>query len=176
MRKKKMHASFIEQLRGVVSSLKDMKPNEMHVLTVHANYGNYEIVIGPENNSPDEKMHERPVEINGEIHHLFISPDSVSPNPSKQQIHDKLKHTVIMQDLAVHLHDPNGDGEHAVGHDGSRHGVMPRGMINMAGDEGEEILHQMEESGELNDVTYHIIQEDILHALEKKREEETTEL
>ena len=53
---------------------------------------------------------------------------------------------------------------------------MPRGMINMAGKEGEEILHEMEESGRLNDITYHIIQNDILHALEKKGEEPTIEL
>ncbi len=167
------HASFIEQLKGVVESLKDMKPNEMHVLTVHANYGNYEIVIGPEDL---EGQHRRSLEINGEIHHLFISPDEISPHPSKVEIHEKLKHTVIMQDLTIHLHDPSGDGTHAMGHDGTSQGVMPRGMINMAGEEGEELLHNIEANGELNDITYHIIQEDILGALNKQKEEETMEM
>ncbi len=176
MKRKQSHATFLEQLKRSIASLKHMKPNDMHVLTVHANYGNYEIVIGPEAKQGLGGNHERMVEINGEIHHLFISPDSIAPNPSRQQIHDKLKHTVIMQDLAVHLRDSKGDGQHASGHDGSAHGVMPRGMINMAGEEGEELIHKMEESGQLNDITYHIIQDDILHALEKKQEEETAEM
>jgi hypothetical protein len=81
-----------------------------------------------------------------------------------------------MQDLTVHLRDPKGDGQHAMGHDGSSHGVMPRGMINMAGSEGEQLIHKMEESGKLNDITYHIIQDDILHALEKRKDEETVEV
>jgi len=166
------HPPFIEQLKGVVESLKDMKPNEMHVLTVHANYGNYEIVIGPEN---PQGHHHRSLEINGEIHHLFISPEEISPHPSKLEIHEKLKHTVIMQDLTVHLRDPHGDGAHAMGHNGDTQGVLPRGMINMAGEDGEELLHNVEENGELNDITYHIIQEDILGALSKQREEETME-
>ena len=176
MKKRKSHMAFIEQLKAAISSLKNMKPDEMHVITVHANYGNYEIVIGPENKSAPEGKHLRSIEINGEIHHLFISPESISPNPSKQQVHDKLKHTVIMQDLTVHLLDANGDGRHASGHDGSKHGVMPRGMINMAGQEGEELLHQVEESGQLNDITYRIIQNDILQALQKRKKDQTLEM
>lgn len=151
-----------------------MKPEDMHVLTVHANYGNYEIVIGPE--MPEDKggKRHRELEINGEVHHLFISEDAITPNPSNEQIHDKLKDTVIMQDLSVHLRDANGDGQHAIGNNGSKRGVMPRGMINMAGHRGEELVHEIEENGELDDMTYQIIQEDILHALEKRREEELT--
>ena len=176
MKKRRSNACFLEQLKQVVSELKDMKPNEMHVITVHANYGNYELVIGAEEHEMSGEQQHRPVEINGEIHHLFVSPDSISPNPSQEQIHDKLKHTVIMQDLSIHLRDDEGDGEHATGHDGSSQGVMPHGMINMAGEEGEELVHQVEESGKLNDVTYQIIQEDILHALRKKEEEKTIDL
>lgn len=176
MKKKRSHASFLEQLKQVVSELKEMKPNEMHVITVHANYGNYELVIGPENEGVTNEEHHRSVEINGEIHHLFISPNSISPNPSQEQIHEKLKHTVIMQDLSIHLKDKDGDGEHAISHNGSAQGVMPRGLINMAGKEGEDMIHKVEESGELNDITYRIIQEDILHALKKEEEEKTIEL
>lgn len=172
MKKRMSHASFLEQLKKTISSLKNMKPDDMHVLTVHANYGNYEIVIGPESHERGDDDHRRAVEINGEIHHLFITPDSISPNPSHNQIHDKLKHTVIMQDLEVHLRDTDGDGRHAEGNEGSKYGVEPRGMINMAGKEGEEIVHEMEVSGKLNDITYRIIQEDILHALDKRRAEE----
>jgi len=174
MKKKRSHATFIEQLKRTISSLKHMKPSDMHVLTVHANYGNYEIVIGPEERHGEKKC-ERAVEINGEIHHLFISPHSVSPNPSKQQIHDKLKNTVIMQDLAIHLRDRRGDGRHATGNGNAKRGIKPRGMINMAGQHGAELVHDMEESGELVDITYKIIQQDILHALEKRKDEETLE-
>jgi hypothetical protein len=171
---KKRKTPFLEQLRQVIKELKDMKPDEMHVITVHANYGNYELVIGPEDENKEDGQ--RPVEINGEIHHLFLSPGSISANPSKKQIRNKLKHTVIMQDLSIHLEDYDGEGEHATGHNGSSQGVMPRGMINMAGKEGEELIHKVEESGELNDITYHIIQDDILHALKKEEEEKTLEL
>lgn len=171
MKRRHSHLAFLAQLKQAVSSLNEMKPEEMHVLTVHANYGNYELVIGPEVNEGDGRRH-RELEINGEIHHLFISEDEITPNPSNEQIHDKLKDTVIMQDLSVHLKDPDGDGYHAIGSNGSKRGVMPRGMINMAGHKGEELIHEIEENGELDDITYHIIQEDILNALEKRREEE----
>lgn len=177
MKKRQIHTSFLEQLREVVAELKEMKPNEMHVITVHANYGSYELVIGPEDQEIRRDIeHHRPVEINGEIHHLFISPESISPNPSRNQIHDKLRHTVIMQDLSIHLRDDDGDGEHAHANNGSTSGVMPHGLINMAGEEGEELIHQVEESGQLNDDTYHIIQDDILHALKREKNDETVEL
>lgn len=172
MKRRQSHAAFLEQLKHTVSALNEMKPGDMHVLTVHANYGNYEIVIGPEVPESDSGKRHRELEINGEIHHLFITEDTITPNPSHEQIHDKLKDTVIMQDLSVHLRDTNGDGEHAVGNNGSKRGVMPRGMINMAGHRGEELIHKIEENGELDDITYQIIQDDILHALEKRKEEE----
>lgn len=172
MKRRRSHDAFLAQLKRKISSLNEMKPEDMHVITVHANYGNYEIVIGPEVREGKGKSH-RELEINGEIHHLFVSEDDISPNPSHEQVHDKLRNTVIMQDLTVHLKDPNGDGMHAIGSNGSKQGVIPRGMINMAGNKGEELIHEIEENGKLADITYQIIQEDILHALEKRKEEET---
>jgi hypothetical protein len=174
MKRRQTHAVFLDQLKRTVSSLNEMKPEDMHVITVHANYGNYEIVIGPEIPEGMGGKRHRELEINGEIHHLFISKDTITPNPSNRQIHEKLKDTVIMQDLSVHLKDPNGDGHHAIGNNGSKRGVMPRGMINMAGQRGEELVHEIEENGDLDDMTYQIIQEDILHALEKRKEGEAT--
>jgi len=174
MKRRQSHAAFLAQLKRTVSSLNKMKPEDMHVLTVHANYGNYEIVIGPEMGEEGSVGRHRELEINGEIHHLFISGNTITPNPSHEQIHDKLKDTVIMQDLSVHLKDLKGDGHHAIGSNGSKRGVMPRGMINMAGSRGEELIHEIEENGELDDITYQIIQEDILNALEKRKEEEAT--
>lgn len=174
MKRHQSHAAFLEQLKRTVSSLNDMKPEDMHVLTVHANYGNYEIVIGPEIPEGQGMRRHRELEINGEVHHLFISKDEITPNPSHEQIHDKLKDTIIMQDLSVHLRDLEGNGLHAIGNNGSKRGVMPRGMINMAGNRGEELIHQIEENGELDDITYQIIQEDILNALEKRDQEEAS--
>lgn len=176
MKRRKAHIAFIDELKEAVSSLKHMKPDEMHVITVHANYGNYEIVIGPEQGNSPEGKHLRPIEINGEIHHLFISPEAIAPNPSKQQVDEKLKHTVIMQDLSIHLRDARGDGRHASGRNGSGAGVLPRGMINMAGPEGEELLHEVDRSGKLNDVTYKIIQQDILQALKQRRRAKVAEM
>ena len=101
MKRHRSHASFIENLRQKIRSLRKMKPEDIHVFTIDASYGRYQIVIGPL-----EKNHRRSLEIDGNIHHLFISPKAISPNPSKNQIRTNLKNTIIMRDLSVHLFDP----------------------------------------------------------------------
>ena len=160
MKKKRSHAAFVENLRRQVRSLKKMKPNDVHVFTIDANYGHYQIVIGP-----SKKNHERDLEITGEIHQLFVSPDSIRPNPSKHQVHDNLKDTVIMRDLEIHLHDPKGDGKSLKMADSDAHA---KECINLAGKNGELLMHQP--NRKLSMAAYKIVQKDILHALE----EETT--
>ena len=93
MKRRQSHAAFLAQLKRTVSSLNEMKPEDMHVLTVHANYGNYEIVIGPEIPEGEGSRRHRELEINGEIHHLFISEGEITPNPSHEQIHDTVSYT-----------------------------------------------------------------------------------
>lgn len=162
MKNRRSHASFIENLRRKVRSLKGLKPHDVHVLTVNANYGHYQIVVGPR-----RKNRERDLEIRGEIHHLFVSPHSIRPNPSRHQINDNLKGTVIVRDLEVRLHDPKGDGKNLMMKDCEAH---PREYINLAGKKGDMLMHDLESGNKLSMAAYRIIQEDILHSLK----EETT--
>lgn len=158
MRNRRSHASFVENLRRKVRSLKKMRSGDVHVFTINANYGNYQIVIGP------AKGHNhRNLEITGEIHHLFVSPDSIRPNPSKHQIYKNLKDTIIMRNLEVHLMDPIGDGRHLMMKDSEAH---PREYINLAGRNGELLMRHMESGRRLTQAAYKIIQKDILRALE----------
>ena len=160
MRRSASHASFVESLKRKMKSLKDMKEGEVHVFTVNANYGRYKIIVGPV-----QKQDNCPVEIEGEIHHLFVSPEAISPNPSREQIQHNLKHTVIMRDLAVHFNDPSGSGEQISNNNDS---VKPREYINLAGKEGDEIVRHAQENDNLSLAAYHIIQDDILNSLKKE--------
>ncbi|HPW44967.1 MAG TPA: hypothetical protein PKU96_01185 [bacterium] len=157
-RKKRPTAPFFKQLAEVVKDLKDMKPGEVHVISVNANYGHYEIVIGPEN-SEDRQ---RPIEINGEIHHLFVSPEDVRPLPTKRQITSNLKNTVIVKHLTIHLKDPKGDGKNLtiVNHDES--GLRAREFINLAGKDGEQLASDIERDSKYSLAAYQIVQKDIL--------------
>ncbi len=163
---KKKHA-FIDELRKSVEELTSMKSNETHIISVNANYGRYEIVIGPEGRGKSNSK-ERPIEINGEIHHLFLSPKSISAMPSKNQILGNLKDTVIVRGLSIHINDPLGDGEH-IDHDGSgENGIHIHEYINLAGNGGKNLIHDAEHDDTMTLAAYHIIQEDILHALKEK--------
>jgi len=161
MKYDRSHASFIENLTWQMKSLKRMKPGDVHVFTINATYGRYQIVIGPLMDN-----HCRSVEINGEIHHLFVSPKSISPNPSKRQVRSNLKNTVIMNELLIHLRDPLGDGKHLSIKQSDAH---PREYINLAGKKGQILLNKVESSGRLTSAAYKIIQEDILRSLRKER-------
>ncbi len=163
MKHRRSHASFIENLRRKVRSLKKLKPNDVYVFTVNANYGHYQITIGPMNSH-----HERNLEIEGEIHHLFVSPHLITPNPTKEQVGSNLKDMVIMRDLEIHLVDPAGDGKHLASRGSDAH---PRECINLAGKNGELLMRHVESSGRLPKAAYRIIQRDILHSL---KQEETT--
>lgn len=160
MKNRGKHASFIRNLRRKVRSLKRLKPHDVYVFTINANYGHYQIMVGPMNN-----RHERNLEITGEIHHLFVSPHSISANPTRDQVEGNLKNTVIMRDLEVRLMDPRGDGRHLKTMGSGAH---PREYINLAGKNGELLMTHLEGSGRLSRAAYRIIQEDILRALKKE--------
>lgn len=168
-----MNDPFIKQLRHVVRSLKRMKPGEVHVLSINANYGHYQVVIGPKQQGEKaaKGMESRPIEINGEIHHLFISPHAVRVYPSKGQILHNLRDTVIMRDLEIHLHDPMGDGRHLAMMEKGDNGIHARECINLAGNEGEKLLEKAEHDTHLSMAAYRIIQRDILRALTERKEE-----
>lgn len=165
---------FFEELKTIVRSLQHMKPEEVHIIQVRANYGTYQIVIGPESALAFNR-HARPLEIRGEIPHLFMTPDQITPIPSNHQIAQHMKDTIIMRGLTVHILDEQGDGEHITRSDGESEAVKVREYINLAGDKGKKMLQKVESQGLLPKATYGIIQEDILHSLRTNPEKSLTD-
>jgi hypothetical protein len=158
------HASFIGTLRHKIRSLKRLGPNDVYVFTVNANYGHYQITVGPMNDH-----RKREVEIKGEMHHLFVTPHSIAPNPAKKQVNCTMRNTVVMRNLEVHLVDPEGDGKHLSTKSSD---ARPREYINLAGKNGELLMRNLESGTRLQKAIYGIIQKDILNSLEL---EETSE-
>lgn len=161
--------SFLEKLiERVKLSAENLHPNEVHVFNVHAAYGHYQITIGPSKKVLKEKHPQRPVEINGAMHHLFVTKNHVAAHPTHKQIHDNLKGCIIMRDLTLHLKDPTGAG-HKIEGSNREDAIEAREKINLAGDEGNQMLKKMVHTGKLAKETYKIIQEDILTALANKQ-------
>ena len=160
--------SFLEKLMERVRLSPNLPPNEVHVFNVHASYGHYQIVIGPAEKIFQNKHPMRPIEINGAIHHLFVTKNQIAPHPSSKQIHDNLKGCVIMRDLTIHLKDPTGTGR-KVEKGAKESQLVAREKINLAGPDGEKFMKRMEHTGRLLQDTYKIVQEDILSALADKQ-------
>jgi len=181
MKRVKDGAAFFDQLRSIVKRLRKMKPGEVHVLSINANYGHYQISIGPTPaESPELKGTKAdeprgPIEINGEIHHLFLSPDAVRAMPSEKQVIENMKDTVIMRDLSIHMKDSSGDGNH-LDHANDGEAVMKaRECINLAGEEGQRLMEEAKNEMRIHLATYHLVQQDILKALQSShRDEEST--
>lgn len=148
---------------------KDAKPDEVHVFNVHANYGNYQIAIGPKSQRETKQVESKewPVEINGDLHHLFVSKRNIAPNPSHSLVSQNLKGCVIIKDLTFHLVDPTGSGRKLENRSATQT-LYAREKINLAGEEGTRLLRNMEESGKLAKAAYRIVQKDILKALTKR--------
>ena len=83
MKRKRAQEAFLEKLRQTVQSLKRMKPGEVHVFSINASYGHYQIVIGPEQRGKERQDHKRPIEINGEIHPVRIITKDSQSNPNR---------------------------------------------------------------------------------------------
>ncbi len=181
MKRKRKSKVFLQELRNLIDALKNMKPGETHVLSINANFGNYQLVIGPQprrrrpssRSKQGSKQSEdaRAVEINGQIYHLFATPVEVRAHPSKEQILDNLKDTVIMRGVSIHLKDPKGDGMHLKALPNRENGLHAREYINLAGNKGARIIDRVEHDEEISFETYQLIQEDILTSLKKHKDE-----
>ncbi|MFH0798933.1 MAG: hypothetical protein V2A66_01985 [Pseudomonadota bacterium] len=176
MNRRRSKEPFLEQLKAVVGSLRRMKPGEVQILSVNARYGHYQICVGAAKGGEEGRREggkDRPIEIHGEIHHLFVSPDAVRANPSKRQMIENLKDTVIVRGLYIRLRDPKGDGQH-LDHLGDRSAaVRARECINLAGRKGEKLIEDAGQARRLQMAAYRIIQEDILRTFKEHRDEST---
>lgn len=161
MKRKKSNTAFLDQLKKTAQQLKKMKPGEVHVLSIHANYGNYQIIIGPENSH----QHQREIKIDGTVHHLFISERNISAQPTREQVLQNMKDMVIMRKLHVHFRDQAGDGEHFMDEDG----VYAQEYINLAGEMGKQMVANAIRDRQMSLAAYKIVQQDILKALKKDK-------
>lgn len=163
--KKKKREGFSEQLKERIRALK-LKEGDVHVFNIHAEYGNYQVIVGGE-----EGMHEKGedgIEIKGEVHHLFLSDKGLQVIPTREQVGNNLKGMLVLRALQVHLKDSAGDGEHL---DARVHDVDPKEIINLAGDSGENMMKKAMAESQFYEQAYKIIQMDILNSLKRKNEE-----
>jgi len=152
---------FLGELLRKKKELASLKKREVSVFNVRGNYGDYQVKLGP----LDEKRHTRPIEINGEVHHLFLTHNKILPLPTHEDIKNNMRGTVIMSEVTVHLFDNEGKGRAVAIKKPKIDGAHPRNEINLAGKEGDDALHRMEANGKLAEETYRIVQEDILKSL-----------
>jgi len=148
---------FLKQLmkqRGLGA----LKLDEMTIFNVVGKYGHYQVKVGPEN----KKNHTRPIEISGEIHHLFVAKDSITPLPTHEEINRNMQGTVIMKNIEVHLFDRSGKGNGVQIINSEVDGAHPHDQINLGGKTGLNLIHKYSESGKLANETYQIVQSDIL--------------
>lgn len=157
---KMQHVSFIERLINQNQAIKRLKPHDVMIFNVNGNLGYYQIKIGP----LETATNTRPIEINGQIHHLFLSKNHIEPLPTQEEVRNNLKGLVIMRDISIHLVDEDGAGFKVKIERHELDGAHAKNLINLGGKSGEEMLHELEESGRLAEETYHIVQEDILKA------------
>jgi len=167
--KAKAPKSFLKILMAYDPTLKKMRPKEIRVFNVNANYGTYQIKVGPEH-SPltcrqlKTKTHSRPIEVHGELHHIFIeNGNNISAMPSHDAIDNNLKGTVIIKGLSIHLRDEQGNGYEIKDLPNAMHTVEARERINLAGENGERAVVSLEQTGRLAKETYRIIQSDIMN-------------
>ena len=171
--------TFLARLRRVIPTLRSLGPQESKTFDVQAQFGEYHITIGPEYSATHCRqlhvpLHSRPIQVEGEIDHLFLEPDQVCAFPSRELVNQQLRTTVVINGVRVHIFDLHGDGASYRANPTPASRVEIRQAINLAGPEGEDRLVNYQRSGALTRETYRIIQEDVLkllrqHAWQGKR-------
>lgn len=160
--------NFLEQFLSSMELVKKLNGEECHIFEVHASFGSYQIMIGPREKNMRQGREVRPIEINGAMHHLYLTPNHVKAHPSAREIDNSLKDCVIMRDLTIHIKDPTGSGR-KVDSAVKRYAVTAKEEINLAGQAGEQLKTRMIHTGKLAKDAYKIIQEDILRAVHEKQ-------
>lgn len=162
--------SFINKLIKYCVELRQMKPRYMYIFNVFANYGSYQIIVGPEYTDEECRKfhlapHTRKITVNGSMYHLFISPTKIAALPDQEDVKRNLKGSVIMKKIFIHIVDRDGNGSATSIDKNDRSEIYAKQRINLAGVDGIELLKKHRITGRLFNETYKIIQEDILNAL-----------
>lgn len=165
---------FLGKLLKYCLSYKKLHPRDTAIFNIIAKHGRYQIKIGPEFSSRDcHKMglqkHCRKVEINGTVYHLFVNRRSIMPVPTHEEVRANLRGSIMMKDLIVHIVDQRTSGTNVKIEEPNSSGVIVKERINLAGDDGEQLISKLTSSGRLAFETYKIIQQDILNVIEAKK-------
>lgn len=166
--------TFLARLRRVLPSLRTLGPEESKTFDINAHYGQYHITVGPEYETAECRrrhvpLHSRPIKVEGEIDHLFLEPNQVSPHPSRDVVNRQLRTTVVINGVRVNIFDVHGDGSSCRPDTTANARIEIRQAINLAGPDGEDRLVNYQRSGVLVRETYRIIQEDVLRLLRHSR-------
>lgn len=169
---KKDQLNFIRLLIKHCVELKKLKPRDVCTFNIYTKHGHYQVSIGPECvGSECRRMHVKPhsrkLEINGSMHHLFISKEKISPTPKQEDVKANLRGSVIMKDVVIHIVDQDGSGAKIKIENYHSSTIKAEQRINLAGRTGESMMSNLHSSGRLMKDTYKIVQEDILDALKK---------
>lgn len=147
-------------------------PHEGVSLQCQGSYGTYRLTIGPEY-PPKEcrrrgvPLHSRSVAVDAAIDHLFIRGGDVTAWPDKETIERHLQGTVIIHGVAIHIYDGNGSGDQPEMGSAPAHDIKIDEIIAFTHPEARETIDRLRSSGRLTVAAYHVIQHDILKALQR---------
>jgi len=168
---KRQEMGFVERLISSCLKSKQLEERGIYIFNVIAKYGSYQVIIGPEYTKEEARKlglmpHTRKLTINGSIYNLFINKDKVSAIPDEREISKDLNGSIIMRNIHVHIVDPDGKGKEAMGMKNDRSKVIAHQKINLAGEDGRELLVRYQSTGRLFSEIYKIVQEDIIRSME----------
>src|SRR3989338_388085 len=149
MDRPKFVTNLIRRQKGLAS----LKHKEVAIFNIDGTYGTYQIKVGP----VDPMNHSRSIEIVGQIHHLFATKNNVHPLPTRQEIDNNLRGTVIMRDVTVPLFDEKGQG--IAVQIKQPNGIHPMKNINLAGEDGDKIITGLGTNEKMANEAYRIVQE-----------------
>jgi len=147
--------SFIKKLLKKIAIDEKANPGDAYLINIKGKFGHYQLMLVKRKDGNGWQ-----IEINGEIHHLFLTPNGLRPLPTKNQIMNNLKDTVILKELHIHLLDQTGNGDLMfVSPDKI---LQAREYINLAGVLGNKLLANARKKKSISLTAYKIVQKDIL--------------
>ena len=161
---------FVKMLHEAFPHLRALDSRAIFLFSIHTRHGHYQIKVGPTHSPPECKemgipKYSRPIEITGELHHMFLSGYSVTLKPHTRQPPNNLRGAIIMKHVLLHFIDRHGQGDSHIPMVDSH--IQPREKINLSGPNGDTKLEEIRQSGQLAHRVYSIIREDIFMYLKR---------
>ena len=156
--------AFVEELVKRQSEGHEIGQRDVMVFNVNGEFGHYSVKIGPETTSRKNgrKCVKRAIEIDGEVHHLFITKGHASPFPEEDEVNHNMKHTLIVKGIRVHFTSLDCGRAKLKIETEKRSSFVPSEKINLAGEEGDKMMELLDKSSDIIHETMMIVKEDIL--------------